>query len=315
MNTTTVFRLPLLFVLAYMLILGGSLILVSYPSVSAGSPDLTLAAYLSRVFSFQLIQLTGIFTLTSLLFYHNRITELNRKTVLAVIGLTIFLYTVNSLLGALKAEWLRNLAAQIIADGSGFSDVILMIKTVDIFLYLISFVLLGIATRLTAAYYLKVSYPAVIPDGKSPDIYAVLFSTGIVYLLWMAASFLTAVIAKHFPGGIAEPVSDNVYITAAGLLVLCGIIFLFVRHRFPPDGGILKIRPLVISVLLSTVFSLLAMAAVTAGTLFIVLISDSFRHFGETELWMMAAVCVVLTLWISRAVTGMMFRRLQISTD
>nr|WP_242452352.1 hypothetical protein [Morganella morganii] len=309
MNPTTVFRLPLLFVLAYVLILSGSLVLVSYPVISIRYPELSLAAYLSKVFAFQLVQLTGFFTLTSFLFYHYRITQLNRKTVLTVIGLTIFLYTVNSILGSLKAEWLSHLIAKMIADKAEFSHFILMIKTADICLYLISFVLLGIATRMAAKYYLKVSQPAVIPDGKAPDIYALLFSCGMVYLMWMTALFLTAVISPYLPGGAPEPVSDNVYTTAMGLLISCGIIFIFIRQRFPVAGGILQIRPLVLSVLLSTVLSMLAMAAVTAGTVYMVLLTDSFRRFGETELWMMTAVSVALTLWISRRVISVMFRR------
>ncbi len=309
MNPTTVFRLPLLFVLAYALILSGSLILVSYPDVSVRYPELSLAAYLSKVFAFQLIQLTGLFTLTSLFFYHYRITQLNRKTVLAVIGLTLFLYTANMILGSLKAEWLSHLMATMIAEKAEFADVILLVKTADIGLYLISFVLLGIATRLVAKYYLKVSHPAVIPDGKTPDIYALLFSCGMVYLMWMIALFLTAVITPHLPGGIPAPLSDNAYTTAAGLLISCGVIFIVVRQRFPVAGGILQIRPLVISVLLSTVLSILVMAAITAGTVYMVLLTSSFRHFGETELWMMTAVSIALTLWISRRVIGVMFRR------
>lgn len=309
MNPTTVFRLPLLFVLAYALILCGSLILVSYPDVSVRYPELSLAAYLSKVFAFQLIQLTGFFTLTSFLFYHYRITQLNRKTVLAVIGLTLFLYTVNMILGSLKAEWLSHLMAKMIAEKSEFADVILLVKTADIGLYLISFILLGIATRLVAAYYLKVSQPAVIPDGKTPDIYALLFSCGMVYLMWMIALFLAAVITPYLPGAMPQPLSDNAYATAAGLLISCGIIFIFVRQRFPVAGGILQIRPLVLSVLLSTVLSILAMAALTAGTVYLVLLTNNFRHVGETELWLMTAVSIVLTLWISRRVISVMFRR------
>ncbi|XKD92742.1 hypothetical protein ACISK3_16330 [Morganella morganii] len=310
MNTTTIFRLPLLFVLAYALILSGSLILVSYPNVSVRYPELSLAAYLSKVFAFQLVQLTGFFTLTSFLFYHYRITQLNRKTVLAVIGLTIFLYTVNTILGSLKVEWLSHLMAKMIADKAELSDFILVLKTADILLYLTSFVLLGIATCLAAKYYLKVSQPALIPDGKIPDIYALLFSCGMVYLMWMTALFLMAVMAPYLPGGVPEPVSENAYTTAAGLLISCGIIFIFVRQRFPVAGGILQIRPLVLSVLLSTVLSMLAMAAVTAGTVYMVLLTDSFRSFGEAELWTMTAVSIALTLWISRTVIGVTFRRL-----
>lgn len=309
MNPTTVFRLPLLFVLAYALILSGSLILVSYPDISVRYPELSLAAYLSKVFAFQLIQLTGLFTLTSLFFYHYRITQLNRKTVLAVIGLTLFLYTANMILGSLKAEWLSHLMAKMIAEKAEFADVILLVKTADIGLYLISFVLLGIATRLVAKYYLKVSHPAVIPDGKTPDIYALLFSTGMVYLMWMITLFLAALIPVYFPGGLPDPVSEHAYTTAVSLIISCAVIFFVVRSRFPVAGGTLKIRPLVISVLLSTVLSFLAMVAVTAGTIYMVLVTDNFRHFGETGLWTITAVCVVLTLWISRAVTGVMFRR------
>lgn len=309
MNTTTVFRLPLLFVLAYVLILGGSLVLVSYPAVSVRSPDLTLAAYLSRVFSFQLIQMTGIFTLTSLLFYHNRITQLNRKTVLAVIGLSIFLYTVNSILGGFKAALVGLLVNQVIAEKIEFADLILMVKTTDIFLYLLSFVLLAVATRLAAKYYLKTSQPAVIPDGALPDIYALLFSTGMVYLMLMATSFMMAVLSRYQPGMQPELISENVYATAAGLLISCGIIFIFVRRQFPLTGGVLRIRPLVKSVLLSTVSGLLATAVISAGTVFMILLSDSFRNFGETELWIVTLVCAALTLWICRAVIGVMFRR------
>lgn len=101
------------------------------------------------------------------------------------------------ILGSLKAEWLSHLMATMIAEKAEFADVILLVKTADIGLYLISFVLLGIATRLVAKYYLKVSHPAVIPDGKTPDIYALLFSCGMVYLMWMIALFLTAVITPH----------------------------------------------------------------------------------------------------------------------
>lgn len=309
MNTTTVFRLPLLFVLAYVLILSGSLILVSYPNISAHSPELTLAAYLSKIFAFQLIQLTGLFTLTSLFFYHYRITQLNRKTVLGVIGLTIFLYAVNSILGGLKMEWLGYLLGKMQNNDLDFSDIALMMKTADIFLYLASFILLGIATRLVAHYYIKVSQPAVIPDGNLPDIYALLFSTGMVYLMWMITLFLAALIPVYFPGGLPDPVSEHAYTTAVSLIISCAVIFFVVRSRFPVAGGTLKIRPLVISVLLSTVLSFLAMVAVTAGTIYMVLVTDNFRHFGETGLWIITAVCVVLTLWISRAVTGAIFRR------
>ncbi|WP_405469678.1 hypothetical protein ACGTI2_20610 [Morganella morganii] len=309
MNTTTVFRLPLLFVLAYALILSGSLILVSYPNISAYSPELSLAAYLSKIFASQLIQLTGLFTLTSLFFYHYRITQLNRKTVLGVIGLTIFLYAVNSILGGLKMEWLGYLLGKMQNNDLDFSDIALMMKTTDIFLYLASFILLGIATRLVAHYYIKVSQPAVIPDGNLPDIYALLFSTGMVYLMWMIILFLAALIPVYFPGGLPDPVSEHAYTTAVSLTISCAIIFFVVRSRFPVAGGTLKIRPLVISVLLSTVLSFLAMVAVTAGTIYMVLVTDNFRYFGEAWIWIITAVCVVLTLWISRAVTGVIFRR------
>lgn len=309
MNTTTVFRLPLLFVLAYALILSGSLILVSYPNISAYSPELSLAAYLSKIFASQLIQLTGLFTLTSLFFYHYRITQLNRKTVLGVIGLTIFLYAVNSILGGLKMEWLGYLLGKMQNNDLDFSDIALMMKTTDIFLYLASFILLGIATRLVAHYYIKVSQPAVIPDGNLPDIYALLFSTGMVYLMWMIILFLAALIPVYFPGGLPDPVSEHAYTTAVSLTISCAVIFFVVRSRFPVAGGTLKIRPLVISVLLSTVLSFLAMVAVTAGTIYMVLVTDNFRYFGEAWIWIITAVCVVLTLWISRAVTGVIFRR------
>ena len=49
--------------------------------------------------------------------------------------------------------------ATMIAEKAEFADVILLVKTADIGLYPDPFVLLGIATRLVAKYYLKVSHP------------------------------------------------------------------------------------------------------------------------------------------------------------
>ncbi|MBA5859160.1 hypothetical protein F9881_19775, partial [Morganella morganii] len=95
-------------------------------------PELSLAAYFSKVFVFQLVLLTGLFTLTLLFFDHYRITQPNRKTVLGVFGLTLFLYTANMILRSLKAEWLSHLMATMVAEKAGFADVILLVKTADI---------------------------------------------------------------------------------------------------------------------------------------------------------------------------------------
>lgn len=310
MNQPTFFRLPLLFVLSYLLIMMGNLILNIYPQVSDNGTTISLWNYLSPVLGHHLIQMTGQFALVSLFFYHTRITLLNRKSVLGVIGLAIFLYAVNYALAMLKVAVIRSVLQDYGPDKFDFSLLIKLVSLADLLIYLVSFLVLYLAVRLAADRYIKNTQPFLLTAETSPVIYGVLFSTGMVYLMWLISLSAFSMIAGNLSGISPKMLTQSILSVAINLVISGGVIFLCIRNIFPVKESTLRIRELTISVITTVILSIVLMIAIAAIFIFI-LMGDNFYLSAvklENGFIGCAVVSAVLILWLCRKVIRFVFR-------
>ncbi len=310
MNQPTFFRLPLLFVLSYLLIMMGNLILNIYPQVSNHGETISLWNYLSPVLGHHFIQMTGQFALVSLFFYHTRITLLNRKSVLGVIGLAIFLYAVNYALAMLKITVIRSVLQDYGPDKFDFSLLIKLVSLADLLIYLVSFLVLYLAVRTAADRYIKNTQSFLLTAETSPVIYGVLFSAGMMYLMWLISLCAFSMMPGDLLNVSPKMLTQNALSVAANLIISGGIIFLCVRKCFPAKESTLRIRTLTVSVISSVILSIVLMIVVAAIFIFIVVNSNSYQSTDmlENGFFVCVAVSAVLILWLSRKVIRFVFR-------
>lgn len=310
MNQPTFFRLPLLFVLSYLLIMMGNLIINIYPQVSDNGTTISLWNYLSPVLGHHFIQMTGQFALVSLFLYHTRITLLNRKSVLGIIGLAIFLYAINYALAMLKMTVIRSVLQDYGPDKFDFSLLIKLVSLADLLIYLVSFLVLYLAVRLAADRYIKNTQPFLLTAETSPVIYGVLFSTGMMYLMWLISLCAFSMIAGDLPGISPKMLTQSALSVAINLVISGGVIFLCVRKIFPVKESGLRVRELTISVITTVILSIVLMIAIAAIFIFIMMGDNFYLSAVRLENGFIgcAVVSAVFILWLSRKIIRFVFR-------